>query len=86
MQLESLEMVFITTRDRASYFNIFRMPEIWRGGFALTGHLQGDQLPGCTRTGKVVLCSVTPSMGWKSAVGLTHEAHRPILTFGKQSV
>ena len=78
MHLESLEMVVVTTQDRISYFNIFRMPEIWRGGFALTGDLQGDQLPGCTRTGEVVLCSMTPSMGWKSAVGLTHEVHRSI--------
>ena len=35
----------------------------WRGGFALTGHLQSDQLPGCTRRVKCLPCSVGPSMG-----------------------
>ena len=30
MHLESLEMVLVTTLDSISYFNTFRMPDIWR--------------------------------------------------------
>ena len=82
MHLEVLEIILITTRDRSSYFNLFFLPPCWRGGFALQGAVRAEKLKNCAGSGPRILCSRVLAMGWKSAVGITHEAHRSILALG----
>ncbi len=86
MHLHSLEVILITAKDRSSYFNAFVLPAAWRGGFALVGVAPAEMLSGCKLRGMVKLASRVPSMGWKSAVGLTQAGHRSMIRLAHRLV
>ena len=73
------EEVFLTSMtDRAAFFYVFRLPEVWRPFMTLSKKVPWDWLePG--RPGETYLAVTVVGMGWTQAVAVCHHVHRNLL-------
>ena len=82
MQLEEYEMLLLSSSDRQCFFYVFPKPSVWRAGMALCGSWPRELFPSAPAeitTDLVRVAIRALPMGWLSAVGICHHAHRNLL-------
>ena len=75
LQVPDEAEILVDSEDMASAFNLFRMPEGWRGLFVYKKAVSAEAV-GLPGKGKVYISLRTIPMGWLSAVGVVQSAIR----------